>query len=601
MSVRRERTTFVKGRWIVGMLAFVCAPAVAAAQQIAALTPAVQPVGTTAVFAVSGATTETHQFRFSVRAPGEPFRILRDFSEWRAFEWTPLEDGVYDVKLTVRQGALGEISESSVRYEASPRVLTQPVVTASAHPLVALYSAPSCGSGSLRVRYRPASGGSWQYTSWKSCSARSTNLWVAGMVAEMTYLIQQEVAASGMTRGPLLPFTTGAVASYIPRITVPLAPTSRTSFADGVVLHSLQSLWPFVHPMPVATDLAGRVVWYYGRLQNQHHFGSIGVRPVEGGTMLLTVSAGRVGQLLREIDLAGNTVRETSVATVRQQLDDLGLIDSSRYYAGAFHHDAYRLANGHTLVLMSLEQMIGDVDYLGDAVVDLDENLQVTWAFNSFEKLPSPLDRPPTLNEACVSPQVDGCEPLSLAPWAVDWTHTNTISYVREDGNLLLSMRNQDRVLKIDYRNGQGTGDVVWTFGYTGDFTLIDPSGDPMPWFSHQHDVNMNGDELVVYDNGNVRRIVNPAAVSRGQVYRIDEEARTATLVVNVSLGDYSGAFGSAQKLTNGNYQFGSGFLPGMRALSTEVTPTGTVTYVNQVENAFAYRSWRLLNLYGRQ
>ena len=248
-------------------------------------------------------------------------------------------------------------------------------------------------------------------------------------------------------------------------------------------------------------------------------------------------------------------------------------------------------------MLLSLEHIIGGVDYLGDAVIDLDENLQVSWAFNSFEKLPSPVASPPTLNEVCSQP-LNGCEPLSLALWAVDWTHTNTVSYVHEDGNLLLSMRNQDWILKIDYRDGQGSGDVIWTLGYGGDFTLVGTGGDRMPWFSHQHDVSVDGNELLVYDNGNVRRLFTPGAHSRGQVYRIDESTRTASLVVNATLGEYAGAFGSAQKLSNGNYQFGSGFVSGIRAQSIEVTPQGAVAYVNQVDGAFAYRSWRLASLY---
>jgi len=111
---------------------------------------------------------------------------------------------------------------------------------------------------------------------------------------------------------------------------------------------------------------------------------------------------------------------------------------------------------------------------------------------------------PPTLNERCTSP-LDGCELLSLAAWAVDWTHTNTISYVPRGRNLLLSVRNQDCVLKIDYRDGQGSGDVIWALGHGGDFTLADGAGEVLPWFSHQHDVSLDGDSVVLYDNGNVR------------------------------------------------------------------------------------------------
>ncbi len=33
-------------------------------------------------------------------------------------------------------------------------------------------------------------------------------------------------------------------------------------------------------------------------------------------------------------------------------------------------------------------------------------------------------------------------------------------------------MRNQSWILKIDYANGTGTGNVLWKLGQDGDFTL---------------------------------------------------------------------------------------------------------------------------------
>ena len=219
-------------------------------------------MGVTAVFTVSGDTTPDLQFRYSVREGIEEFRIRREFSLWRAFEWTPLDEGAFDVKLSVRRISTGEVTESTIPYEATSRVTTQPLVSLSAHPLVALYSAPGCGSGSLRVRYRLSTGGAWQYTPWKSCSSRSINLWVAGMLAQSTYVMQQEVLTDGVTRGPVIAVTTGTAPASLPRVSVPVPPTVRASFADGIVLHSVQAIWPFIHPAPVATDLNGRVVWY---------------------------------------------------------------------------------------------------------------------------------------------------------------------------------------------------------------------------------------------------------------------------------------------------------------------------------------------------
>ena len=67
------------------------------------------------------------------------------------------------------------------------------------------------------------------------------------------------------------------------------------------------------------------------------------------------------------------------------------------------------------------------------------------------------------------------------------------------DGNILLSERSQDWVLKVNYGNGQGDGHLIWRMGPFGDFTILNPPptqcGDPnvFPWFTHQHDAAFHG------------------------------------------------------------------------------------------------------------
>jgi hypothetical protein len=91
-----------------------------------------------------------------------------------------------------------------------------------------------------------------------------------------------------------------------------------------------------------------------------------------------------------------------------------------------------------------------------------------------------------------------------------DWTHANTIAYSADDGDVVLSLRNQSWIIKIDYANGVGKGDVVWRLGYQGDFSLRDSSS-PADWFFAQHDTNFFRDQLsqqsrlAVFDNGNNR------------------------------------------------------------------------------------------------
>jgi hypothetical protein len=158
----------------------------------------------------------------------------------------------------------------------------------------------------------------------------------------------------------------------------------------------------------------------------------------------------------------------------------------------------------------------------------------------------------------------------------------------------------QDWVIKIDYANGAGDGHVIWRLGQGGDFTVN--STDPNPWFSHQHTPHYIDDHtLILFDNGNTLHASDPAANSRGQVWTLDEEAMTATLVLNADMGNYSDRVGSAQRLSNGNYSFTSGAIgaPPFVGQSIEVLPDGSKSYVLQVGRGL-YRSYRTRTLYER-
>jgi hypothetical protein len=125
-------------------------------------------------------------------------------------------------------------------------------------------------------------------------------------------------------------------------------------------------------------------------------------------------------------------------------------------------------------------------------------------------------------------------------------------------------------------------------------------SSTPALWFSHQHDPRYepaSGDKLMILDNGNLRRDTNPAATSHGQVYQLDEQAKTATLVLNADLGRYSLAVGSAERLSNGNYWFDAGFLPDASGISDELD-SGLKSVFSVRTAAPVYRSYRLADIY---
>ncbi len=561
-----------------------------------------QPVGTLVAWNVTlgeGQPVENVVYQFSVRGSDGVWRMARDYRHLSLFAWTTLKEGTYTIRVTAKDLTTGETTTAELPYTFMPIVIgREPAVSATTHPLIALYSTRSCvfPNGGVRVRFRERGGLFWHKTPWMPCQlGRSMNFYVTGMRAGSNYAIREEVFTGlRIVPGKLLPFTTGKPPADFPTVQ-PIIPADRnSSLYEGVLLQT-SGLSPQMHRAPFATDLIGRLVWYNPLLTVNPQPGAFLLRPLPGGTMMMTGDTQEITQLLREVDLVGNILRETNVMALNEQLEAIGQ-DPIR----GFHHDMIRLPNGHTLTFAYVERMMADVqgvegpvNVMADMLIDLDENWQVAWVWNSFDHLD--IERRAVMNERCLSRIF--CGPLINHPTANDWTHSNTIDYVPEDGSLMLSMRHQDWLLKINYADGAGDGSILWRLGAEGDFTAV--SDDPWPWFSHQHQAHyISADRIIVYDNGNTRCATQPAPChSRGQVWRLDETARTATLEFNEDLGLYSNAFGSASVLSNGSYHFTSANFDTRKSESLELKPNGDAV-TNLETDAVIYRSFRVNSLY---
>lgn len=412
------------------------------------------------------------------------------------------------------------------------------------------------------------------------------NFYLAGLAPNSTYWAMHMVQTpNGIAFGPSMLLTTPSIPLSVPGATPLQSPP--LPLMNGIVLHAALT------NITMATDLYGNLMWYYpGQI-------SYLTRPQQNGHMFGVFEAfgsDQSKQILREFDLAWTTIRETNAARINEQLAALGV-----HQIGAFHHEARALPNGSVLVLASSEQMMtdiqgpGQVDVIGDVILVLDQNLQVTWAWDSFQHLD--WTRMATLGEVCTQ-QAAGCPPFFQAQQANDWLHGNSVE-LTPDGNILYSSRHQDWLIKIAYASGRGDGRTMWRLGNGGDFQIN--SSDPNPWFSHQHDSQYEAgysSKIVLFDDGDVRRATDPNAHSRGQVFLLDEQNLVATPVLNADLGGYSLALGSAQKLPNGNYHFGQGWLqPSNTSQAIEVDPSGKVVFALQL-NSPAYRSFRLADLY---
>jgi hypothetical protein len=533
--------------------------------------------------------------------------MVRDFSAYNTLPWTPMQEGTYHVRVTAKEGyqATDTVSATVADVVDSRVTGSHAVITPTSNPLVALYSAPPRSGDTLQVQFAVAG----PHPQWRSTDAvpiepgKSTNVFVAGLLPNTTYEMRHVVTSHHHHRhsSPLL-FTTGTIPASVvfPPITVIQPPGPGSDLHQDMLFQTLARP-PQNTPYVYATNLAGQVTWYYdpaqaGFLANNP---AAGAELVPGGTVLVMGADSNAPlpmslNILREIDLAGDPLRETNLEAVNAQLTALG-----HDIIYGFTHDVQRLPNGNTVVLGLTERTVDingtPTNYVGIMIVVLDHDFQVTWAWDAFDYLD--VNRGPVLGEVL---EPGSTEPTAAVPNlpAVDWLHANSISWSPADQNHILSVRHQDWVLEIDYENGAGDGHILWRLGQGGDFTVN--STDPNPWFSHQHDVYFIDDStLILFDNGNTRRASDPNADSRGQVWTLDQRRHTATLAFNVDLGNYSDRVGSAQPLANGNYSFTSGAQgqPPFIGQSIEVLPDGTTTYVLQVDRAL-YRSFRVRTLY---
>jgi arylsulfate sulfotransferase len=534
-------------------------------------------------------TSGTIWYRYRARELGGAFQVIRDYGPLTDLDWTAADhEGTFEIEVATRSLDTGDIGVTSAVYSVQPLVTGgQALVTPTQNPLVFLYSAPACPAGEqMRVEFRvprePI-----QTTPYKPCVTGVTmNFYLAGMRAKTSYVARQVLdTGSQELNGAPIPFTTGDVPQGLYTSTI-LQP-DQAATTQQVLLGS-------AFGAPVAHDLNGNVIW----------FGppdiSYITRPETGGEFWGVVENMNVDtsqEAVREFDLAGITLRETNAARVNEQLKVLG-----RRSITAFHHEARTLPGGQILVLADVEQLLtnvqgpGSVDVIGDMIIVLDQDLNVVWTWDTFDHLD--VTRMAVLGETCL--KAGACDPYLLAPDANDWTHGNAVQ-LTADGSLLYSSRHQDWVIKIAYANGTGDGHVIWRMGKDGDFQIN--SSDPYPWFSHQHDPNFvasDPSKLLVFDDGNTRVVTLGGGNSRGQALSIDEQAMTATPIVNADLGVYSIAVGSAQQLSDGNYHFDAGYVPipgGAVAYSFEVDGTGKIVY-NANANAPLYRTFRLSSIY---
>ncbi|MEM8859859.1 MAG: aryl-sulfate sulfotransferase, partial [Chloroflexota bacterium] len=208
--------------------------------------------------------------------------------------------------------------------------------------------------------------------------------------------------------------------------------------------------------------------------------------------------------------------------------------------AETIHHCIYELSNGNFMAFTANKKIVEDFytsefdpdaprktqPVMGDTIIEFTREGEIVWRWNCFDHL---------------DPYRLGYEALYSYWWVrgfpdhMDWSHGNSMWIDEEENTVLLCLRIQEAILKID----RATGEIIWILGEHTDWSeemqkkLLKPIGD-VQWPYHMHTPSMTPDgTFMIFDNGVFQArpftMPKPPAETYGRAaeYRIDEENMT--------------------------------------------------------------------------
>ncbi|MCL7927325.1 MAG: aryl-sulfate sulfotransferase [marine benthic group bacterium] len=297
-----------------------------------------------------------------------------------------------------------------------------------------------------------------------------------GLRPETSYEVEVVLSDPGELSVETLSLTTGTLPDWLPAVT-PVG----TDTTPGFLTLS-------VPDGPVIIDNSGRIVWY--RYDPDQTLVNFQAHPAGTYTLYGLTNDVRAYRVLDELG------RET------------GRIRCIGYETRP--HEIRVLADGRALVMCDdlrpedLSPFGGlptaEVNWTVVQLLETDGTL--AWEWHSADHFD------------VTDTSLNSLEDISV----LNLTHGNSID-TDTDGNYLFSFRNLNEVTKVNAR----TGEVIWRFGgRRNQFAYID---DPKGTFERQHGIRAaDAGEIQLLDNSD-------EAPSRFLRYRIDESARTATLV----------------------------------------------------------------------
>ncbi|GAB4332789.1 MAG: hypothetical protein Kow00127_24490 [Bacteroidales bacterium] len=328
---------------------------------------------------------------------------------------------------------------------------------------------------------------------------------------------------------------------------------------------------PF-HPLDLPSysmiiDNYGTPVFY--KLNNSH---SLDLKRQETGqiTHFIISSTGGIGISYGHVEILDDYMR---VADTLQ----MGNGYEAEMHESLIFNDGSKLLFTYDPQIIDMSQIVEGGDpaatVMGCILQELDADNNVVFEWSSWDYIP--------VTDA--TPNIDLTKPF------IDYCHANAIE--RDyDGNILVSFRHLDEIIKIDRQ----TGEIIWRlnafYPELSDFTFVNDTIK----FSHQHDIRrLENGNITLYDNGNLHW----GPYSRALEYAIDEENMTVEPVwvypPEPKAGNiFAFATGSNRLLENGNRLINWGISFVEIPMFTEVDQSGEKRFeIYAADTVSSYRA----------
>ncbi|WP_167850198.1 aryl-sulfate sulfotransferase [Levilactobacillus suantsaiihabitans] len=399
----------------------------------------------------------------------------------------------------------------------------------------------------------------------------------------------------GKTTTKTLKMQTGKLPTYVANATITTKNVDKSKMEIG---KNKLTIMNRTTKQPFAIDADGAVRWY-STDYSQHT-----IEQWSGGRIMMLskkdVNSDVYNDLI-ETDYLGRVYKEYSFAA-NTSSSDAASISKAAAKANSettvIHHDLVELPNHNFLATVS-----DGSKYKEDTMVEVS---------HKTGKIVKVIDMKKLLPKSMWTKYAKG------ADGKIDWLHQNAVDYDKNDKSIVISSRNQDMIMKLDYKTDHikwiysGKKASTWPKAYRP-YLLKPAKGTVIT--GGQHGIYLlnnggknsaNSEDFLLYDNniavtnGNKK---TSGKYSQAVQYHVNAKDMTikTTWSYGKSLGkdNFTYVIGYAERQANGNTLIDFGYKHnGAQSNVIEVTKSGkqvfNATMKSAADKAYAYRAYRV-------